>query len=578
MKKTYSLEQCLSEYQVMRSERSEWEAEWKEISDYILPGRGIYTSLSTPRKRKLTSPKAINTIARDALRVLASGIQGGLVPSARPWLELRWKDKSLDGIDFFKTWLYEAQNILQADFQDTNFYPVASSALTEVAGFGTCSIFVDANSGDYPFHFAMLTAGEYVFSTDPLGYPDKMYRILYMTPRNLADRFGVGRCSKQVQDIVRGKRTIQEEKFITVLQCILPEAYQDKPFKQMFWEVGTSNMGEAAMSQYAKANGATASPLEVSGFYEWPAPTGRWETIGQDDYGLGPASEALPEVKRLQEMEKATRMAVHKEIDPPLTAPSYMRGKLKSLPGSKNYYRNPQDKVESIYNRNFNYQGAHVTIERVEEGIKKKFFNDIFLTSARDPNASPMKAAEVNVKEGEKLLRLGSVLERLVPELFAPIVKRCFNINLRKGRFPEIPPEYQEMMGDFEVVFTSPLAQAQKLLAAKSIEQTMAFLGQAAAVTPEAMDKINIDKAVDEFVDAHGTPRSIMNSEDEVAQIREGRAKAQAEAKQKEDAMAAAEMGATVGPAQAGAAKTRAETGEILTNSLVDQQQLGGIM
>jgi hypothetical protein len=494
-------------------------------------------------------------------------------------LEFEWKDKKLNEIPFFKNWLYEAKEVLVSDFQSTNFYPVNSAALTEIAGFGTGALFTDSDAGDKPFQFILLTSGEYVFSVDYLGRPDKFYRIIFMTPRNMAARFGVSKLSAATNELVTSNKPLQDKQFVAVLECILPIKYQNKPIKRMFYEIGSGGLGAAALSQ-ALNSSATAGtqPLQVSGFHEFPVSIGRWETLGQDMYGLGPGSEALPEIKRLQEMEKAARMAVHKDINPPLSAPAYMKGKLNSLPGSKNWYRNPADKVTPLYSRPFNYQGIEAKIEKVEMGIKMKFFNDIFLTSARDPNASPMKAAEVNVKEGEKLLRLGSVIERLVPEFYNPIIQRCFQINLRKGRFPEIPEEYQEMMSELIPTFTSPLAQAQKLIAARSIEQTMAFATNSAATMPEIMDKIDVDAAVDEYADAHGTTKRILRTPDQVADIRNKRLKQQQAAQKKQDDMANAELAAKTGPADAGMAKTRAETGQIMTESLLDQQGLGGIM
>lgn len=578
MKKTYTLSSCMADYLLLKSERSEWESEWKEISEYLLPGRGLYNTLATPQKRKLTSPKAINTVARDALRVLSSGVQGGLVPSNRPWLEIKWSDKNLNNIAFLKDWLYEAKEILSSDLQNSNFYPVMAFSLTEMAGFGTTAIFVDSDTDISTFNFIPLTVGEYVFTVNYLGHPDKFYRILYMTPRNMADRFGVEKLSSHLQKFVKDGDPQQDKQFVPVLECILPQPYQDKPITRLLWEAGTNSSGDTAMMSYAKTNTLVAQPLHISGFYEFPVSVGRWETLGQDMYGLGPGSEALPEIKRLQEMEKALRMAVHKEIDPPLMAPAYLRGVLSSVPGAKNYYRNPADKVESIYARNFNYQGATAVIDRVEQGIRLKFFNDIFLTASRDPNASPMKAAEVHVKEGEKLLRLGSVIEKITPEFLIPIITRCFNVALRKGRFPEIPPEYAEMLGEITIELVSPLAQAQKLIASRSIEQTMAFVGQAQAIAPDIMDNIDVDKALDEYADAHGTSRRIFRTPEEVQQIRQQRQQAQQQEMNRQKRMQEAELGATVGPADAAVQKTRAETGQIMTESLVDQQGLGGMM
>ena len=48
------------------TERSAWDTEWKKITDYLLPGRGVYQLYNKPQVRKLVSPKVINTVAREA--------------------------------------------------------------------------------------------------------------------------------------------------------------------------------------------------------------------------------------------------------------------------------------------------------------------------------------------------------------------------------------------------------------------------------------------------------------------------------------------------------------------------------
>jgi hypothetical protein len=574
VKKEYTYNSCISEYLILKAQRSEWDSEWQEISEYLIPGRGIYDDFSIPRKRKLTSPKAINQAGRDALRVLASGIQGGLIPSTRPWLEIKWKNKDLNKVTFLKEWIATAQELLNTSFNDTNYYTENSKAITEICAFGNGMVFVNSDIEDVPFSFHMLTSGSYVFATDSLGRLKKLHRVLLDSPQNLVDSYG-DRMSEGVKRIAENREGNRDYKFVMLLESIVQEDHLDKPYKRYLWEVGATAFGTATYSQLSDNK---KRPLRVDGFYEFPCMLGRWDVLGNDDFGIGPGSEALPEIKRLQEVEKASRLATHKELDPPLWAPTYMKGLLKTLPGSRNYYRNANDKVESLYQGTYKQESAAILIERIEASIGRKFFNDIFLTAARDPNLSPLKAAEVVMRDGEKLLRLGPVIEGLVPEFFKPQIIRCFNICLRKGVFPEIPPEYHDMIGDITIEFTSPLAQAQKLVAAKSIEISLAFIGQASAVEPSVMDKVDIDAAVDEYFDAHGTPTRILRSPEEVQARRKQREEAQAADKKKQEAMMQAELATKAGPAEASAAKVRAETGQIMTDSLVTQQELGGIM
>ena len=576
-KMRFDFGRSMSEFITLRSERSEFEAEWRDISDFLLPGRGVYQMYSKPRKKKLTSKNVVNTTAKEALKVLTSGLQGGLTSPSRPWLELGWQDQRLKNFGPLKDWLYECQRILEYHLQQSNFYPVVHSFYTEYAGFGTGSVYVGSDSDVSAFRFELLTAGEYAFATNAQGRADKFYRVIFMTPRQMYDRFGAKKVSRSVKDLVEKQSGSQESKFLAVLECVVPIETKGMPFTQIFWEMGGANQSfsdAALMSRVGDGN----EPLGAFGFHEFPYPVARWDLIGSDIYGMGPGSEALPEIKRLQQMEKAFLMATHKDINPPLNAPSYMRGKLQTLPGSFNYYRNPGEKIESIYNLQFNYQGVSMAIERVENRIRELFFNDIFLTSARDPNASPMKAAEVHVKEGEKMLRLGPVIERLQNEFIEPIIERCFNILLRAGEFPELSDELAEMAGDYEINLVSPLAQAQKLVASKSIEMAMAFAAQSAQIDPQILDKFNIDASVEEYVDAHGAPRTILRSQEEVEQIRQNRAQQQAQEQQKQEQLIAGQAALQGAQVDAQTAKTRAEAGQIMSESLLDQQALGGLM
>lgn len=553
-------------YESAKGERSDWESEWRSISDFLLPGRGIYQTYAKPRKRKLTSPRVVNSVAEDALYVLTSGMSGGLTSPSRPWFKLGWADQKLEGIEPLKGWLQNCEDSLHTALQRSNFYAVINSFYVEYAGFGTGCIYVGEDSDDpvAPFRFELLTAGEYAFATNSMGRPSDFWRTIFLTPKQLVERFP-DTASKEAKDLVAKNRPSAHRTYITVLEYIIQRPHQDKPYTKVYYEVTSSTTG-AADNQYS---GATA-PLEVSGYYEFPYPIGRWSTIGSDIYGVGPGSRALPDIKRAQEMEKAFLMAAHKTINPPLNVPGRMRGKLNTLPGGENYYSNQNETISELYQVRFDYQGVTGAMERVEQRIQRNFFNDIFLTASRDPNASPLKATQVNVQEQEKMLRLGPVIERLQHEFLQPIIERCFNIMLRKGEFPELSPEYADMAGDYNIALVSPLATAQRSVALQGINSFMAFVAQGAQYDQTILDNINVDAAAREMADISGVDLGILRPAEEVAQIRKQRAEAQAAQQQKEEQAAMAQMGSQMNAEQATAQKTQAEAGV----AQMEQQQM----
>jgi hypothetical protein len=571
MKDKFSYSKVMANYEDLRHERSEWETDYRQISDYLLPGRGIYQTYSKPRKRKLTSTRVINNAAEDALYVLTSGMHGGLTSPSRPWFKYRWTDRKLDEVEPLKMWLQECEEVTHRYLHSSNFYSVMNSFYIEYAGFGTGCMYVgeDSDTSSTPFRFELLTAGEYVFAVGAHGRPDMFFRTIFMTPRQLVEKFP-DTVSKEVKKRVEKNEGGSDRQYVTVVEAIYKETHQDKPFTRVFYEV-TSKSGPTPAAQEPRSQ----EPLEVSGFYEFPYLVSRWGTIGSDVYGIGPGSRAVPDIKRLQQMEKATLMAAHKALDPPINAPARMKNKLNTLPGGRNYYSNPAEVVSELYQVKFDFQGVGTSIERVEQRIQRNFFNDIFLTAARDPNATPYKATEVNAREQEKMLRLGPVIERLGHEFLQPLIERVFNILMRRDLLPPLSPELAEMAGDYDISLVSPLATAQRAVALQGIQSFLGFIGQAAQFDQGVLDNVDIDEAVRDYADITGVSLGVLRQKEEVQQMRQQRAQAQAAEKQKQEQMQMADLQGQLDVNKATASKTQSEAGLNLLEGQQVQQDMG---
>lgn len=562
----FSFSKVDSIYMDLRNERSEWEQEWRQISDYLLPGRGIYQTYSQPRKRKLTTKNVINTIGEDSLYILTSGMHGRLTSPAMPWFRLKWTDEQLNDLEPLVAWLQECEAILQSSLHASTFYSVINSFYIEYAGFGTASMYVGevTDSDTVPFQFDLLTAGEYAFSMGADGDIAIFVRTIFMSPRQLVELFPDTADADTKRRVKNNEAGIDKTE-LAVVEFIAKEEWQDKNYVRLFYEVTGSG----------KRRNSKQQPLLVDGFYEHPYPVARWSTIGSDTYGIGPGARSVQDIKRLQEMEKAFLMATHKGIDPPLNIPARMRGKVNSLPGGYNYYANPNETVNPLYKTDFNYTGVGAAVERVEQRIQRNFFNDVFLTASRDPNASPLKAAQVYSQDQEKLLRLGPVVERLQSEYFNKTLRRCFNILHRRDWFPPLPPEFEQLAGDFEIELISPMAVAQKSVKSQGVDTFMGFVSQAAQFAPEVLDNVNVDAAARDRAEIEGVNLGILRPEAEVAEIRARRAEQQ-EAQQKAEAETAAKDEQMYTDSEGAATrKTNAEAGEILANTQATATEAG---
>lgn len=561
MKGKYDYAKILGMYEEARTERVDFEAEWRNISNFLLPGRGVYQTYTKPRKRQLTTTNVINTVAEDALYVLTSGMHSGLTSPSRPWFRLAWSDEKIKTVEPLVAWLQDSENRLNAGLHASNFYSIINSFYIEYVGFGNGCVYVgeDSDTVQAPFRFELLTAGEYAFTLGSDGRPSTFFRTVFMSQRQLVERFRT-QVSAEIRKKVEANEAGIDVIDLAVVEIVMHDAFMDKPWTRVYYE---------ASSESAAGNSSEKEPLEVSGYYEFPYPLARWSTIGSDTYGIGPGSRALPDIKRLQEMEKAFLMATHKAINPPLNAPARMRGKLNTLPGGYNYYSNPQETVNEIYQVRFDYTGVGGAIERVEQRIQRNFFNDIFLTAARDPNATPYKATEVNAREQEKMLRLGPVIERLQHEFLQPVIERCFNIMLRKELFAPLDPALAEMAGEYTISLVSPLATAQRAVALNGIQTFMGFIGQAAQFDQSILDNIDTDEAAREMADIAGVQLGVLRKKEDIQKMRQQRAQAAAKEKAKQEQAALMQMQSQMNTEKATAQKAQSEAG---LNMLEGQQ------
>ncbi len=121
---------------------------------------------------------------------------------------------------------------------------------------------------------------------------------------------------------------------------------------------------------------------------------------------------------------------------------------------------------------------------------------------------------------------LGPVLERLQTEAQDPIIDRVFGIMQRGGLFPDPPAELQGG-APIQVVYVSMLAAAQNAANTTGMERFLAQVGNIAGVHPDVLDIPNWDRMMTRYGMVLGNEPSDINTPDEIAAIRQAKAKAQ---------------------------------------------------
>ena len=521
----------------LKTERATWWAHWQEISTYLLPRSGRF--YVTDRDKGWRRHNAIydNTGTR-ALRVLGAGMMAGATSPARPWFRLGTADPELNAYQPVKIWLADVTTRMQMVFQRSNTYRTLHQMYEELGAFGTASSIVLPDYNNVIHHYP-VTVGEFAIAQDYQGKVCTIYREFEKTVGEIVKEYGYKNCSTVVRNMYdRGSL----DQWIRLIQAIEPRADRDirkKDAKNMAWGSYTFEVG-----------GNPQQFLRESGFKDFPALVPRWATAGGDIYGNSPGMEVLGDVKQLQHEQLRKAQVIDYQTKPPLQVPTSMKNRdVESLPGGITFYDGQTAGIKTAFEVNLDLNHLLMDIQDVRERVRGGFYADLFLMLANATDTR-MTATEVAERHEEKLLMLGPVLERLHNELLDPLIDMTFTRMLEAGVIPPPPQELQGM--ELSVEFVSMLAQAQRAIGTNSVDRYVANLGAVASFKPEVLDKFDADKWADSYADMLGVDPNLIVGSDQVAVVRQARAKMQAQQAQMEQVKQMSEVGRNLGTVQTG--------------------------
>lgn len=497
------------QYKDLRDEASTWRTHWTDVRNYISPDSGMFLQADTEdvNKGEERMSYIINHVAGYSLRTLASGLHGGLTSPSRPWFRLSLDEEELAEGEEESRWLHQTREEMLSIFARSNFYAAIHGLYEEVAAFGTGAMLIEEDD-ETTVRFRPFTIGEFVLALGASYRADTLWRKIAMTSRQMVDTFGADKVSRPIVDKYNAE---DETTRFNVLHVIRP---------RQAWG-NTSNLPEHMQyeSLYFEETGPAVEMLREGGYETCPFVAPRWNVVGVDSYGRCPGMSALPDVKQLQKMEEDKLMALAKVVDPPVKGPPQLKQfGLSVIPGGVSYVDNPEQ-YGPLYQVNFDFNAVMLERMEVENRIRTAFFVDLFVSILQSDKR--MTATEVAERHDEKLLLLGPTIERLQAELLDPIIDRVFYIALNAGQIPPPPASLEGRA--LKVEYVSLLAQAQKLVGVNAINQVAQFVGFLASVSPDVMDKLDLDEMVEEFAKLVGVAPQVLRDSQTVRQIREQR-------------------------------------------------------
>jgi hypothetical protein len=508
---------CERRHQDLKTERSSWISQYREISTYLLPRNGRY--ILQDRNRGDRRHNAIfDSTGSGALDTLAAGLMSGMTSPARPWLRFITTDRNLMKSHAVKVWLKECADVVLLIFAKGNTYRALHQIYTEEGAFGTGATLCLDDFKSVMWHYP-LTVGEYTIAQNWRGEVDTLYRELEKPVGSVVREFGLENCSDTVKSLYN--RGVLDS-WVPIVHVIEPRADRDptkRDPKNMAW---ASCYFEAGTNRDNKF-------LRESGYNEFPAFVPRWNVIGGDIYGNGPGMKVLGDIKGLQQQQLRKAHGIDQLTRPAVVLPASMKNsEVDTLPGGVSYMEG-QAQAHNLYDVRIDLNHLTMSIQDVRQLIREGFYADLFLMIA---NADPkMTATEVAARQEEKMMMLGPVVERNADELLNPLVRTTFHRAMAAGLLPPPPPEMHGQA--FDVEYISVLAQAQRAISTNSIDRLVAQMFTVVApVKPEVLDRFDPDQWAEIYSDALGVDPNLIVPAQAAALVRKQRAQAQAEAQQ----------------------------------------------
>lgn len=542
------LQHFKNRYEELKNARADFEPDWKQLNKFLAPSTGmLYTDPANDKdKRRYTYPKDnLNGLPQRYMRNLSTALVATLCPP-----DSRWFGYSVPNMtDEEQSWLHKASDRVMSVFQARGISSYLEALFYEGAVYGLSCMSME-KSNKYKLDFGNFTIGEFYLDDDFEGNENTLYHRFAMNTRQLKEWFGYDRLPQRLRDELDSGK-----KFTTwnVIQAIEPNPDYLPEFKNEF---------NKAYVSYIWLEGLNADDcvLEEKGMRDFPFIVFHWYRKINTPYTMGLGHDVLPDVKELQALERDTKRARAKKINPPLRADPSLKNAGVKVGSDDINWTNNKEGVTPLYNVNFDTQEGQAAIQDKEQKLYQLTYNYLF--SQIINRNKTMSATEVNKVSQEELILLGGIVQNATMALGA-VCERAFKLLYEQGELPENMPE--SLRGKImNTTFHSLLAQSQSLSDLKLVERWLQAMSIMAQMNPNAMRKVDVFRIADEYARRLDIDTGLVVPTEEVEKQIQSEINAQREAQQQQ-------MKADALKAMGSATKDFAEAGTIA-------QQIQGVM
>jgi hypothetical protein len=509
----------IREFAQLSNDRSTFEAQWQEVSEYVMPDmRGTFTDSWQRTPGQKNTEKQIDSTAALANSRFGAIMDSLLTPRNNFWHGLEADDELLNKNRNVKLWFEDTtKRLFKARYAPTaNFSSQNQMVYKQIGAFGTASMFIDRYIGDDSIRglrYKSLPIGEVYLKENHQGQVDGFVRVFYMTARQAVQKFK----EKTPEVITKVVQTNPEQKF-KFLHCVKPRGD---------YAPGQAGVkGKRYGSYYVSWEGHRL--VQEGGYNTFPLPTTRYEQYPGEIYGRGPGMMTLPAIKTLNATKRIMLKQGHRSVDPVLLSRDDGITGFNLKPGSINGGQVTADGKPLVHALPVGNIAVGKDLMDDERGvINDAFLVRLFQVLLEDPKV--LTATQVVEMANEKGILLAPTIGGQQSGYLGPMIDRELDLMSDMGLLLPMPPELVEARGAYHVTYTSPFSKAAKAQEVSGLLRTIEGVLEVVNVTqnPEPLDHFDWDVIIPEMSDIQSVPTRWMRAMDKVQAIRLDRAKKQ---------------------------------------------------
>jgi hypothetical protein len=527
----------LQEFSQMTTWRNVFAGQWEEAAQLILPtsrNTFFYGNFSWPGQKKTDAQ--IDATGMLALNRFAAICDSLLTPRNMKWHTLSANSDYVMKDRASRLWFEQATEILfkYRYAPNANFSGQNNNNFQSLGAFGNATMFIDKFDGRH-YHgqlglrYKAVPLGETFFGENHQGVVDRVIRWFRMTAYQAVQKWGIEWLPANLHSALAQNSQWQ----YNFLHCVKPRDDYDP-----------SRFDARALpfaSYYVSIEGQCLMQPE-GGFRSFPYATSRYDQTPNEVYGRGPAQMVLPALKTLNAQKRVFLKQGHRAADPVLLTADDGIVDMSLRPGAMNKGGvNPDGRPLVHVLPTGDIQISKEMMQEERSLINDSFLVTLFQILTETPT---MTATEVIERTNEKGILLAPTVGRQQSEYLGPMIERELDLLAEQGVLPPMPPRLREAQGEYQVVYTSPLARAQRAQEAAGFVRTVETVRELVNVTQDAslLDRFDFDTAIPEIAQIQSAPERWMASDEQVAAKRKARAQAQERQQQIQAAPAEAAM------------------------------------